>query len=83
MATEITTKSPTAEKPNVLIRFLTQGGATVELTEAIRAGRGTTYPFECLGCGYDFDNYSSFYDAREFANEHAEKCRAMPRPAGA
>ncbi|MEU3990131.1 hypothetical protein AB0F24_17440 [Streptomyces platensis] len=81
-ATQTTTNSPAAEQPNVLMRFLTQGGATVELTKAVRAGRGTTYPFECLGCGYDFDNYSSIVDAREYANDHAEKCRAMPRPVG-
>lgn len=63
-----------AETPanNVLMRFLTVGGATVEVTKDLS--------WECLGCDAN-RSHSSITYAREGANAHAEKCRAMPRPA--
>jgi hypothetical protein len=74
-----TTPTPTTNKSNVLMRFLTQGGATVELRKEPKPGR-LVYPYLCLGCDYEFDNYSSIVHARSEANAHAESCRAMPKP---
>ncbi|MEU5742048.1 hypothetical protein ABZ784_29155 [Streptomyces tendae] len=74
-----TTTAPVAPKSNVLMRFLTQGGATVELRKEAKRGR-LVYPYLCMGCDYEFDNYSSIVDARGEANEHAASCRAMPKP---
>ena len=57
---------------NVLMRFLTQGGAEVHVT----------YPdcdVQCLGCDYQH-SWSSRVYARSDANEHATACRAMPKP---
>lgn len=71
--------APARIEPNVLMRFLTQGGAAVELRKEVKRGR-VVYPYLCLGCDYEFDNYSSVVSAREEANKHAEKCRAMPKP---
>ncbi|MFE6474632.1 hypothetical protein [Streptomyces rochei] len=77
----MTDATPAAIAPvnNVLMRFLTQGGATVELRKEHRRDR-TVYPYLCLGCDYEFDNYSSVVHARSEANAHAEGCRAMPKP---
>jgi hypothetical protein len=74
-----TTTAPTRTQPNVLMRFLTQGGATVEVSKKTKRDR-VVYPYLCLGCAYGFDNYSSVGPARDEANAHAEKCRAMPKP---
>ena len=74
-----TTTAPAATKSNVLMRFLTQGGATVELRKEPKRGR-LVYPYLCLGCDYEFDNYDSIVHARGEANAHAESCRAMPKP---
>ncbi|MFD7922516.1 hypothetical protein ACFV3R_25230 [Streptomyces sp. NPDC059740] len=86
-----------------VMRFLTLGGATVD----VRATRFTTrwlrpgppyaarqpyetngFQWECGGCGaygregdtYNDPNYREQREAREHANSHAEKCRALPRP---
>ncbi|WP_108990426.1 hypothetical protein [Streptomyces coelicoflavus] len=74
-----TTPAPAEAKSNVLMRFLTQGGATVELRKEAKPGR-LVYPYLCLGCDYEFDNYDSIVHARGEANEHAATCRAMPKP---
>lgn len=90
---EDTSMSETTTDANndVVMRFLTQGGAVVELRESYRTtfwvesnptGREVIYPFRCLGCDYEFDNYSSIVSARDEANGHAERCRAMPKPDG-
>lgn len=89
----------------VVARYLTVGGATVDLT--VR----TTLPPDpepfatlaaCTGCpdslesshtrtGYSFygsgstqweDPEAADAEARSWAQSHAEKCRAMPRPEG-
>jgi hypothetical protein len=87
-----TTEQPATVADDVVMRFLTQGGAIVQVTEEHRTtwwnkadptGKETVYPFQCLGCGYDFDNYTSVITARAEANQHATECRAMPRPGGA
>lgn len=75
----------------VTARYLTVGGATVDIT---------AYPSEqatqakCTGCdSYDTTEWSqgdwsigsewAEADARQWAQSHAETCRAMPKPGGA
>lgn len=85
------TATPTKTEPNVLMRFLTQGGAEVRVTVHGRFERtsfsGHTYGvtahhWTCLGCTDGSDHYDRLdeSDARTKANAHAEKCRAMPKP---
>ncbi|MDX2800104.1 hypothetical protein [Streptomyces scabiei] len=69
------------EKPadNVLMRFLTQGGAQVHVT-----GSGSYVEdnnWKCLGCN-DGSRGSGRHHwlAREAANAHASACRSMPQP---
>lgn len=76
---ETVTTAPAETEPHVLMRFLNQGGAMVELRKERKRDR-TVYPYLCLGCDDEFDNYSSIWNARDEANKHAEKCRAMPKP---
>ncbi|MYS15030.1 hypothetical protein GTW73_13850 [Streptomyces sp. SID4982] len=64
---------------NVIARYLTVAGATVDITDA---GEETywRYNLACTGCsktGMDSDEFS----IRRDAQSHAERCRAMPRPA--
>ena len=62
----------------VIARFLTVGGATVDVSE-----NGLSC---CTGCGHN--NRARWFGAqgttetlaREWAQAHAETCRAMPRP---
>lgn len=84
-----TTPVQDPQTPNVVMRFLTQGGAIVQVTKTFRTtfwdksnptGREPRYPYECLGCGYQNDDYTSIYEPRRLANEHASTCHAMPRP---
>ncbi|MFL1904786.1 hypothetical protein ACJWDR_37635 [Streptomyces tauricus] len=73
----------------VIARFLTVGGATVDIEEQ-RAGWKSPHWF-CHGCtdtsrgAYTgpFGDPFTLGDIREQAQSHAETCRAMPRPAGA
>ncbi|MFD0053019.1 hypothetical protein ACFVHR_04745 [Streptomyces sp. NPDC127168] len=94
----------------VIARFLTVGGATVDLgTHTFRTrytGQGRPYvssegrevdgfTWACLGCGatsatngrtyirFDYGRYLPTEDreARDDAQAHAERCRALPRPA--
>ncbi|MFF3891365.1 hypothetical protein [Streptomyces sp. NPDC001914] len=59
----------------VTARYLTVAGATVDVR-----GSGDNVSMTCLGCDL---GYSAFGEARtrELAQGHAEKCRALPRPA--
>ena len=66
---------PGADSP--LMRFLTLGGAAVELHRY--ASRNARYRWECLGCGKADAPYEISH-ARDGANEHASICRAMPKP---
>lgn len=90
-----TTSQPTpAPWPdNVIARYLTVGGATVDLTHRHSETRS-----KCSGCGTHKDHTTKdFYyshgepvyfqnrdtadhNAREWAQTHAETCRAIPRP---
>ncbi|MGW3196297.1 hypothetical protein ACWDBD_17260 [Streptomyces sp. NPDC001118] len=82
------TAEPAAWPDGVIARYLTVGGAHVDLTEAANEITGT-----CHGCPdenhrFDFDpmceglRMVSFAksQASTWAQSHAEKCRAMPRP---
>ena len=89
-ATATATETPTPVD-NVLMRFLTQGGAQVHITHA---GTFTQKSFSgavwgeqdhrwtCLGCGQGsgrHDHYSPS-EIRNAANDHATECRSMPKP---
>ncbi|WP_044377399.1 hypothetical protein [Streptomyces noursei] len=102
----MTTSTQTTWPEGVIARYLTVGGASVDMIE--RSGYyGVTYPTEtyvkCHGCGTDdtvdwgwnawhdefgkgpqpdFDKGGKYSTpkAREWAQSHAEKCRAVPRP---
>jgi hypothetical protein len=61
----------------VIARYLTVGGATVDLT----GSDDRTYG-QCTGCPYTMGGtWWSEDSAHDMAQAHAEKCRAMPRPA--
>ncbi|MFF4834078.1 hypothetical protein [Streptomyces sp. NPDC001315] len=69
--------SPATEpwEPGIIARYLTVAGATVDVR-----GGGDHASMTCLGCSL---HYSAFGEqrTRELAQGHAEKCRALPRPA--
>ncbi len=73
----MTSQTPAAApwEPGVIARYLTVAGATVDVR-----GGGDSASMTCLGCG---ESYSAFVErrTRELAQGHAEKCRALPRPA--
>lgn len=98
-----TEKTTPAWPDDVVVRYLTVGGATVDLHRkrftTTFSHRGAPYaadkPYEvdgfnwrCLGCGvygregdsYHDPGYRSLPEARDVAQGHAEKCRAIPRP---
>ncbi|MFI8351294.1 hypothetical protein [Streptomyces sp. NPDC085596] len=80
---------------SVIARYLTVGGATVDITHTSHSGYVVA---TCNGCGNDHDIPTNgrlddtpeeqerrvdqvLPDARDWAQDHAETCRAMPRPA--
>jgi hypothetical protein len=79
----------TAEWPEgVIARYLTVGGATVDASEQ----PGYSSLAVCTGCVWeawshfvedaDGGGQSPTLKVREWAQAHAEKCRAMPKPDG-
>lgn len=70
---------PTVWPEGVIARYLTIGRATVDISEQCMS--------RCTGCGED-DSEDIFVSrcgttlsrARRWAQAHAEKCRALPRP---
>jgi|1185.fasta_scaffold01178_4 hypothetical protein len=68
----------TAWPEGVTARYLTVGGATVDLRPQPKNEAAHTYG-DCTGCEHHIDWTLTEY-ARERAQSHAEKCRAMPRP---
>lgn len=77
-----TDQAPTPPSPRtepwpdgVIARYLTVAQATVDVR-----GNSDHASMTCLGCG---QGYASFGEqrTRELAQGHAEKCRALPRPA--
>ncbi|MFJ4531093.1 hypothetical protein [Streptomyces nigrescens] len=72
----------------VIARYLTVAG--VALADPELVVEVTEFPAaRCKGCGEDdasdrfVASYNSERRARAWAQTHAEKCRAMPRPAAA
>jgi hypothetical protein len=105
MPSSASTAQHAAWPEGVVARYLSVGGAFVDVTE--RSGfHGRTEPTEthvmCGGCpathtvDWGWDGYAAEFgqsqdsfdeggktstpQAREWAQAHAEKCRAMPRP---
>ncbi|MEU5325631.1 hypothetical protein [Streptomyces parvus] len=88
----------TAWPTGVIARYLTVGGATVDLTHRLTV-HNPPKPFatlaSCAGCpateevshyrtnwgDEDRDPDAADEDARIWAQEHAETCRAIPKPA--
>lgn len=71
---------------DVTARYLTVGGASVDITFAEHSTLTGACEADCLGCGAsDWDAHSQPIrtedEARTWAQQHAETCRAMPRPA--
>jgi hypothetical protein len=64
-------------------RYLTIGGATVDLTFSDDITPHTkNADAECRGCGQTYA-IDAEHITRLWAQHHAEHCRAMPRPAAA
>ena len=64
----------------VLARFLTIGGATVEITQA---DDGLNRLAHCKGCNAEHETHSirTYYaeaKSNAWAQDHAERCRSMP-----
>ncbi|MFP8904798.1 hypothetical protein [Streptomyces atacamensis] len=74
--TETTTAEAveTAWPEGVDLRYLTLVGATVDLYDA-----DESHPAACLGCG-DSASETDWHQAKAWAQSHAERCRALPRP---
>ena len=82
------TAEPAVWPEGVIARYLTVGGATVDLTET--ADRITARCFGCPDKSHDFhfdpcctgDRMQAFVtsQATGWAQGHAEECRALPRP---
>ncbi|WP_333745130.1 hypothetical protein [Streptomyces ardesiacus] len=90
MTSQTDNESTEKTGPAPVMRFLTLGGAEVHVVERGRDQRttfsGTTYGFTvhgwtCHGCNRGSDYYDRWeeWEARDKANAHAEKCRAMPK----
>lgn len=90
----LTAQQPAAWPEGVIARYLTVGGATVD----VRHDYTSTCDLTCGGCteverahGYtglrnptvEQQDHAAISEARQWAQEHAERCRAMPRPGGA
>lgn len=60
----------------VMSRYLTVGGATVDIRPSSHEDRVSSV---CTGCGEE-DCFSHEKYIRERAQRHAETCRALPKP---
>lgn len=64
-----------------IARYLTVGGATVDITNSGKDDDHRHYT-RCTGCHYGRNRSWVNEDiAHQNAQAHAEKCRALPRPA--
>ncbi|MFI1161387.1 hypothetical protein [Streptomyces sioyaensis] len=84
----MTNNTQAAWPEGVIARYITVAG--VALADPELAVEVTSFPAACCkGCGEDdaYDRSAAPYNsprrARQWAQAHAEKCRAMPRPDGA
>jgi hypothetical protein len=73
-----TSTSQTPWPDGVIARYLTVAAATVDLRPQPRNEKTHAYA-DCTGCGLHIHWARTEY-VREYAQEHAEKCRALPRP---
>jgi hypothetical protein len=76
---QTTTPEPWPE--GVTMRVANDFGATVDLKVCKQYGNGDFRYGACTGCDYEVRPVST-RTAREDAQAHAEKCRALPRPSG-
>ncbi|ETK36095.1 hypothetical protein [Microbispora sp. ATCC PTA-5024] len=79
------TINTTAWPEGVIARYLTVGGATVDIrVEKDDCGEGDDHVAACTGCTSTFGSSKSDWNlqfmVRPWAQSHAEKCRAMPKP---
>lgn len=71
----------------IVARYLSVGGATVDISFAESSTLKGACEADCLGCGASdwigiWNQPSNNEDeCRTWAQQHAEKCRAMPKPA--
>jgi hypothetical protein len=73
------TRTAPAWPEGVIARYLTVGGATVDLTPGVK----DHVAHRCTGCGKGSSAFGNFeVNAREYAQSHAEVCRALPKPEG-
>ncbi|KOT94502.1 hypothetical protein ADK70_12555 [Streptomyces rimosus subsp. pseudoverticillatus] len=63
---------------SIIARYLTVAGATVDL-KVDRPGSSYVDSIDCTGCGFHLP-WMDVKFARQQAQEHAETCRALPRP---
>lgn len=71
--------APPAWPEGVIARYLTVAGATVDLTRGVK----DHIAYRCTGCGYGSSAFGNFEcNVREYAQSHAEVCRALPKPEG-
>ncbi|MEU3507650.1 hypothetical protein ABZ733_06940 [Streptomyces longwoodensis] len=72
-------EQPTPWPDGVIARYLTVGGAPVNVSDK---GEDTYWRYDtaCTGCPHS-DSFKAEEHSRRDAQTHAEKCRAMPRPA--
>ncbi|MEV4783957.1 hypothetical protein AB0K53_00635 [Streptomyces tuirus] len=78
---------PTAWPEGVIARYLTDAGkalADPSMTVDIRDHGSGDFDGRCHGCGEMFEDSpyisNDMMTVRHWAQEHAEKCRAMPKP---
>jgi hypothetical protein len=68
----------------VIARYVTVGGATVDIEIEDADPNRRMYVARCQGCnGHQWNDVDYEGEARDWAQSHAEACRAMPKPGGA
>ncbi|MDQ0941722.1 hypothetical protein [Streptomyces sp. V1I1] len=71
----------TAWPANVLFRFLTIGGATVDIAPQPTTALPDRYAAVCGGCEASYTNPTGMsHNVKSWAQAHSETCRALPRP---
>ena len=74
-----------ATEPKVVIRYLNQSGALVEVTQRLGTLYGSdyvrdVYTARCTACLHQHDDDTALLSPRTWAATHAEACRALPQP---
>lgn len=64
----------------VIARYVTVGGATVDITRNQNATDDYNCGLHCRGCGYRDGHHNRHNYAKSWAQRHAASCRAMLRP---